>query len=129
MDMDFEKQGYVSVWVGQFESDAAFQNYITHTFDEDGNAHSPFGHDSQLEWFDHDFQDAEFFSDGISDLGATLASASYGDSFAEHVAAEIQARNLLPFNAIFLLYDCAYSAELAHDEQKLRFVGAFPYQK
>lgn len=122
----FEAEGSVSLWLGNFASAEDFENYIDFIYDDDGNCTCQFADDAGLGWFDHDFQEATFYSDGIQDT-AQLLAYSWSSSFIKEAVAAINIVGV-DANALFLLYDCAYS-QTAANNCRLHFIGTFPYKE
>jgi hypothetical protein len=124
--MNFQKPYVVSVWVGRFDSPSAFEGYVAQTYDSDGNSKCQFAEHAGLGWFDHDFQEGEFFE--RPGFVTDLQGFSYAASFLEAMSQQLAEGG--DWNSILLLYDCEYDSSRAHPSRasRLRFVGSFPYQ-
>lgn len=134
--MSFESEGTLSLWIGQFGSEDELMEYVEFVYpdvddDEDGESSCPFATDAGLEWFDHDFQEANFCEEGLSDAEEALDGHSYSSSFAATAAAAIEQVKTPRDNAVFILYDFAYDPKVARPkkEGRLRFVGTFTFDK
>ncbi|MFC0414081.1 immunity 22 family protein [Cytobacillus solani] len=76
-----EEEGFVSLWVGKFKSNNDLQNYLLITYTEDGDAiPSTFEKDFQIDYFDEDFMEAEYFDQETKNLPALLDGCSYDDA-------------------------------------------------
>jgi hypothetical protein len=79
----------VDVWVGQFPSEEAADDYFEETYadPEDGEEQpiSQFAADMGESFYDHDFVEREFHPQGISDLSKALAGHSFSSSYSENV--------------------------------------------
>jgi len=130
MIADFQKEGFVSVWLGNFENLEEFMDYTDFVFDEEGEAIGQFASHSALEWFDHDFVEANFVGSSFN-TRRCLCMHSYSASFADTVAQALERARHPEDNSLFLLYDCAYDPTLVEVSLacRLRFVGYFAYVK
>jgi hypothetical protein len=119
----------VSVWVGNFGSEAAVDAYIEEQYGDDDRPISPFAEDIGLGFYDHDFFEVNHEA-GLSARGiGAFAGHSYGESFAGTVCAVAQDAGLTEFDTTFLLYgyDHQKRAPSLPTPQRVRFVGTFPY--
>ena len=73
-----EEEGFVSLWVGKFKSNKDLQNYLLISYSEDGDAlPSTFEKDFQIDYYDEDSMEAEFFNREIRNLQTLLPCTCY----------------------------------------------------
>ncbi|NUO76044.1 MAG: hypothetical protein HOQ32_08515 [Lysobacter sp.] len=118
-----ERAGVVSLWGGRFASEDDFFAYVEKTYPDSG-ATSGFIRDSGIGYYDEDFAEGHYFTDG--DVGAAIRELSYGTTFPSS-ATEAMGR-VVGANSIYAIYDVDTS-ELKSNADKLVFVGAFTYSK
>ena len=58
-----ERAGRVSVWVGRFTDESALRSYLEVNYGDDGSS-CPFWVDTDTDWFDEDFLEADFTRTG-----------------------------------------------------------------
>jgi hypothetical protein len=113
------KDNAVSVWVGHFDSEKEFSNYIRSKYDEDGDEiPSDFMKAFEIYDLNPDFQEV-LFQENLS--GEDLRQASYAETFVDRLGD-------LSGNCAVLLYDYDY-AGIVREANKLRFLGTFNYTK
>jgi hypothetical protein len=129
--MSFDGERFVCIWVGRFLEEEELSAYVEAVCDEDGDSHCPFWSHSGVDWFDHDFQEANFLGKPPDDWHQALAKHSYADSFASRAAAALKSLAAAEDNALVLLYDCDYDPAGAPPSKAslLQYVGRFPYRK
>jgi hypothetical protein len=127
--MLYQKHGVLSIWVGEFESAADLEEYITFVYDENDESSSPFAEDSGLFWFDHDLQEAVWFERPLLQMPDILNPFSWSGSYKDAVWAALQEVDFARPNSVFILFETAYDPERAVPEPdtKLVFIGVFPY--
>ena len=112
----------VSLWTGKFKNRKEFQSYIQENFDDEGDFDSKFMNDFKIEYYDSDFQEAEYLEKQIN--LQDFENASYSKSFINKLT-NIDFRN---DNSIILVYDFEYNKAVI-DTNKIRFIGNFEYEK
>lgn len=128
--LDFAKAGTVSIWVGEFSSQAEFDSYFAETIDGDSDADAPinrFAHDIGVGFYDHDSQEAEFKGEGlpVKDL---LTGFWFADSYLESAAAVAALIGIERANAAVLLFDWNYEKSAdPTSESPLSFLGSFEF--
>lgn len=116
------KENLVSIWVGNFNSEDDFDEYIGENYDEDGDmVPSIFMNDFEMGHIDHDFQESEFFDKKLTK--DDIVDFSYAETFID----KINEANLMG-NAIILLYDFEYSGEV-QTKNNVNYIGAYDYKK
>lgn len=114
----------VSIWFGKFSSNESFQSYIEKTYDLDGNSHSKFMEEFDIQFYDEDFQDA--FLQTESDFYTELFDLSYADSFVQKIDKSIADS----YNAVICLYDFDYNNKNKDiSKLKMDYIGSFDYVK
>ncbi|GAA4338082.1 immunity 22 family protein [Flaviaesturariibacter amylovorans] len=112
----------VAIWVGNFTDEAALRSYTSLVYDDEGEATSPFAHDTGLEWYDEDFMEA-IMIDPRDPLTA-IGRASYAASFLPQL--QPLAARLAGHNACILLYDLEDPVEM-RSSAAVTFAGTFAY--
>jgi Immunity protein 22 len=125
--MSWEKEGFVSVWVGTFDNETEFENYVEEKYGQiDMMPLSKFAQESDLHWYDHDFREAFFNSDGVTHIRNLLIGSSYSESFIDAIVQKSNEIKIEEGNAVFLLFDCSY-LPIEKGKGKLRFIASAPY--
>lgn len=129
--MSLDGEGFVCIWVGRFREEGELSAYIEAVYDENGDSQCPFWSHSGVDWFDHDFQEANFLGKPPDDWHQALAKHSYAESFASGAADALKSLASADDNALVLLYDCDYDPAEAPPSKAalLQYVGRFPYHK
>jgi hypothetical protein len=123
------KEGFVSVWVGHFPSEADFDAYLAEQYGDDEKPLSAFAAESDLGWYDHDYREAYFVEGGIPEaIHPMIGGFSYGASFVDAVVAAAAKRGLREANAAVLLFDCKYHKD-TDTNKRLTWLGSFAYDK
>lgn len=118
-----ERTGVVSLWGGRFASEDDFFSYVEKTYPDSG-ATSGFIRDTGIGFYDEDFAEGNYFTDG--GVESAIRALSYGDSFP---SSAVEAMSLVPdANSIYAIYDVD-ATELRSRAEKLVFIGAFAYSK
>lgn len=125
--LNWEKEGFVSIWMGDFQSESEFNEYIEEKYGEMENNRplSPFSQDSGLGWYDHDFREAAFFGEKLRPR-KMLIGASYSTSFIDAAAEKASKKNIEEANAVFILLDCDFQPP-EKEKGKLKFIASLPY--
>ncbi|MBH8606983.1 immunity 22 family protein [Thermoactinomyces sp. CICC 10521] len=113
-----EKEGYVSLFIGNLSSFEELENYVMQSYTEDGNlVNSEFGKDFNIEYYDDDFREVEFHNEPSRDLRVILKSFSYDEKIipefigicGEHLDQEA--------NSVILLYNFDYDGNVKGSKQ------------
>jgi hypothetical protein len=126
---DWEKEGCVSIWVGDFADAEEFDNYMEESIGEDDSIATPlneFAEDIGFGFYDHDFQEAEFFEDKKS-IRELLLPFSDSESYCEEAVIAANRKNISQANAAILLFDCDYKPKTS-EKSKVKFLGSFSHQ-
>ncbi len=107
-----EKQGWVSVWLGNMKEKDSIEEYVDLTYDEDGDSiPSTFFIDFKIDMVetDEDLIEKEVYKNRSSDIRTLLDGCSYD----EFIIPQIKNIDLIKsYNAIILIYDFDYSNEI-----------------
>jgi|SRR5579883_2668281 len=130
-DGRYRAGGVVSVWVGMFPDEAAYELYFREDRDGPDQGEPPtcsFWSDLGIRWFDHDFQENGYV--GIPVPMAELLGRpwSFLDSFRGLLLARCAELGIAAANSVMFLYDCDYPAEAGSSCSHMKFVGVFPYK-
>ncbi len=121
-----EREGYVSIWLGNFPDDNALLKYASEThFDKNDNViPTPFSTDffgGKYYPFDTDFWERAVVKPS-NDLAKLVEPFSYGDTF------EVDGIKLnKTYNAVILVYDFEYEPTASINVQ-VDFIAAVPYE-
>lgn len=75
-----EKEGFVSLFVGNLSSYEELQNYVLVRYTEDGEAiPSEFERDFNIDYYNEDFREVEFYDEPSDDLRVLLKGFSYDE--------------------------------------------------
>lgn len=129
--IDFEKEGFVSIWIGNFPSRDFFDDFLKESISDDYEISEPinnFSDDIGIGFYDHDFQEADYYAEPVS-IDELLSQFSYIESFIDEVKQKSEIDGLGKANTAILLYDSDFRELDMRNSKFLIFVGAFPFQK
>ena len=116
-----EEKDILSIWLGNFESEEKFQEFISENYDDDGDVSSLFTKLFNIDYIDTDFQESLFNEMLTVD---DLLQASYAESFIDKIDVDIIKQS----NCALIIYDYNYSGEIK-SSGNLNFIGTFEYRK
>lgn len=121
----------VSVFVGEFFSQAAVDAYLLEQYEDDDQPISPFAADIGLRFYDHDFIESHHEKSLANKEVRAFASHSYGESFSLDVWQAVERLWLKQFDTVFLLYGYAHARypQAQRQPKLVYFVGTFPYRE
>ncbi len=126
--LEYERKGYVSVWLGCFPNTSTCEEYLTETYNEDGDASSHFWSDLGVGWLDHDLQEAHYEESGPVPVEQFFRRGlSYLDSFREPLLEACRKRGIQSAGAVIFVFDLVYPEQQPFPSPYLKFVGAFAY--
>jgi hypothetical protein len=125
--MGFEKDGVISVWMGDFPSEGAAEEYLREQYDSDEAPLSQFAADFDIPWYDHDFLESYHTSSGTHTIREMLSGFSYSTSYIDFVVNRADELGCHQSNTVVLLLDFAYQPGAARSTSPLLFVGTFAY--
>jgi hypothetical protein len=126
-----ESKGVASVWGGIADSDQALDDYLTFTFNEDGEAiPCQFGKDFGIDWYDEDFLEASKSDYKTRSFQELLAKHSGGPGLITKLVRLVGKQLSFDADTIVILYDFVYDGRVPLVEGgavSLRFLGTVPY--
>jgi len=125
-----QEDGLVSVWIGSAQCLDDWTRAIEVPVSEDGDfAESEFGQAFDLGYYDTDYQEAEFYPSGRSNIDLLLRGVSYDDQVIPAVE-KLDHSVTDADNCFALLYNYRYDGgktEWRGHGVRLRFVGTIRY--
>lgn len=116
-----EKQGWVSIWLGNINDEESIGAYVGLTYDEDGESvPSQFFIDFiiDMDETDEDTIEKAVYENSSSDISALLDGCSYEEIVIPKVQKSINLKK--SYNAIILIYNFEYKNEISS-------IGAFDF--
>ncbi|WP_166000872.1 immunity 22 family protein [Bacillus sp. Cs-700] len=124
-----EKQGWVSIWLGNIKNEDLIDEYVDLTYDEDGDSiPSPFFIDFNIDIdeTDEDTIEKAIYKSSHKDLCFLLEGCSYDDMIIPKIKKRV---NLLKsYNAIILIYNFYYNNEI-RSADAFDFIAAISYEE
>ncbi|CBJ40812.1 hypothethical protein (plasmid) [Ralstonia solanacearum CMR15] len=118
----------VSVWIGAFADLDDLLQYVDTRYADDDNVSNDFWRDIGLDWFDDDFREAALIE--VGDLREEISAFSYGPSFADDIARDVEASRKDGENGMIMLFDLEYSVrERGEGSGRVRFLGSYGYRR
>lgn len=130
-----EKEGYVSLWIGDVLSDEMLEEYLEVGYDDDGNGEkSAFLQDYEIELydFDEDFAERIFCDEKTEELSKLLEGCSYEEIILPKFNELFSQNENEKFNSAILLYNFEYKGNVKMYEQencKFEFIGLVQYEE
>ncbi len=126
-----EKEGFVSLWLGNVKTDAELERLLAITYSDDGDfVPSEFARHFEIVRYDDDVREAEFYEESSNDLGSLLEGFSYDDKIIPEFLSLLQNEPLDEFNTVILLYNFKYTGkidEVTIESNHLKFIGSVEY--
>jgi hypothetical protein len=123
-----EKEGVVSLFIGNSNSYEELQNYICVRYTEDGDAiPSEFEKDFNIDYYNEDFREVEFYDESSDDLRVNLEGFSYDEEIIPKFIEICGERLNQEVNSVILLYDFQYHGHVNGTNQ-FRFLGTVQYK-
>jgi hypothetical protein len=95
----------VDLWVGNFPSKSAFEDYLHETYgDDDSTPISKFAADMGANYYDHDFLEEAYHEEPPNDLGSLLEGHSFARSYAPQTLDAFRLLAPGTVNAVILLW-------------------------
>ncbi|MCP1161275.1 immunity 22 family protein [Bacillus infantis] len=124
-----EQEGYVSLWVGEFKSDKDLQNYLSISYNQDGDAiPSKFEKDFNIDYYDEDFREAEYFDREQNKLPILLEGCSYDNIVIPNFVETHGEILSYIVNSIILLYNFQYSEKAHKHVSHVKYIGNVKYK-
>ncbi|MFJ7849329.1 immunity 22 family protein [Peribacillus sp. NPDC097206] len=109
-----EKQGWVSIWLGNINDEDPIGEYVDLTYDEDGESvPSQFFIDFNIDMdeTDEDTIEKAVYKNSSSDISALLDGCSYEEIVIPKIQKSINLKK--SYNAIILIYNFEYNNEIS----------------
>ncbi|WP_342436462.1 immunity 22 family protein [Paenibacillus sp. FSL L8-0436] len=127
-----EKEGAVSLWVGNVQSSEELDRLLTVSYTDEGYfIPSIFAKHFGIRRYDDAVREAEYYEEASNNLNQLLEGFSYDDEIVLRFTALLQEGLTDDFNAVVLLYNFMYTEELLEatlQSNYFRFLGAVEYQ-
>ncbi|RAS76917.1 immunity 22 family protein [Priestia endophytica] len=117
-----EKQGIVSIWLGNLNGERDLEEYVALKYNEDGDSiPSPFFRDFHINQYETDeaFFEVEWLGENSKDIAKLLEGVSYEEVIIPKVKKYSELNKT--YNSIILIYNFAYSGEV-HSSGKFNFI-------
>ncbi|PZD93019.1 hypothetical protein DNH61_24845 [Paenibacillus sambharensis] len=127
-----EKEGFVSLWVGNVQSFEELNRLLTVSYSDEGDfAPSIFAKHFEIRRYDDAVREAEYYEEASNDLSQLLEGFSYDEEIIPKFIAIEQEGLPNESNAVVLLYNFQYAGAVSEStilSNYLRFVGAVKYR-
>ena len=128
-----EKEGVVSIWLGESDSIKDFQQYVQVYYSEEGNfINSKFEKDFDIECFDEDLREMNHLEQSSKSFSLILSNHSFCESIISNYILKFNDTLDIEYNCIILIYDFDYKGfikEVSHSKMFIKFIGAIDYSK
>ncbi len=123
-----EKEGFVSLFIGNSKSYNDLQNYILNSYTEDGDLlSSEFEKDFNIDYYNEDFREVEFYDEPSNDLRVLLEGFSYDEEIIPKFIELCGERLNQEANSVILLYNFQYNGNV-NEKNQFRFLGTVQYK-
>ncbi|WP_339210801.1 immunity 22 family protein [Aeribacillus sp. FSL K6-8210] len=123
-----EKEGFVSLFIGNSKSYKDLQNYILNSYTEDGDLlPSEFEKDFNIDYYNEDFREVEFYDEPSNDLRVLLEGFSYDEEILPKFIELCGERLNQEANSVILLYNFQYNGNV-NEKNQFRFLGTVQYK-
>lgn len=123
-----EKEGFVSLFIGNSKSYKDLQNYILNSYTEDGDLlPSEFEKDFNIDYYNEDFREVEFYDEPSDDLRVLLEGFSYDEEIIPKFIELCGERLNQEVNSVILLYNFQYNGHV-NEKNQFRFLGTVQYK-
>jgi len=109
-----EKQGWVSIWLGNINDEDSIGEYVDLTYDEDGESvPSQFFIDFNIDMdeIDEDTIEKAVYKNSSSDISSLLDGCSYEEIVIPKIQKSINLKK--SYNAVILIYNFEYNNEIS----------------
>ncbi len=128
----YDRDDYISVWVGKCNTDKQFYGYIRGNYDEDGNFSSGLASDFGIMFYDEDFSMVNFCDAPTSDL-TVLLDTGVPDYVIEHFTEKYGQNLTKEYNFCVMFYDLDYKygavKTVNQDFGEVLYLGSMPASK
>lgn len=117
------KEKKASLWLGYFENEDDFRNYMKVSYDEDGNyIPSKFQENYGIKKYDLDTSEIDWISDKCIDVESLLAGFSNDFEIVPQFKKMLEYKNVEKYNSIVVLYNFEY-INCNRKNEKLEYIG------
>ncbi|KML38985.1 MULTISPECIES: immunity 22 family protein [Cytobacillus] len=123
-----EKQGWVSIWLGNINDEDSIGEYVDLTYDDDGESvPSQFFIDFNIDMdeTDEDTIEKAVYKNSSSDISALLDGCSYEEIVIPKIQKSINLKK--SYNAVILIYNFEYKNEIS-STGAFDFIAATNYE-
>ncbi|EFV74505.1 hypothetical protein HMPREF1013_05278 [Bacillus sp. 2_A_57_CT2] len=123
-----EKQGWVSIWLGNIKEEDSIEKYVDLTYDEEGESvPSKFFIDFNIDMdeTDEDTIEKVVYKNSSSDISTLLDGCSYEEIIIPKIKKSIDLKN--SYNAVILIYNFEYNNEITSTDA-FDFIAATNYE-
>jgi hypothetical protein len=123
-----EKQGWVSIWLGNINDEDSIGEYVDLTYDEDGESvPSPFFIEFNIDMdeTDEDTIEKAVYKNNSSDISSLLDGCSYEEIVIPKIQKSINLKK--SYNAVILIYNFEYNNEISSSDA-FDFIAATKYE-
>lgn len=123
-----EKQGWVSIWLGNINDEDSIGEYVDLTYDDDGESvPSQFFLDFNIDMdeTDEDTIEKAVYKNSSSDISALLDGCSYEEIVIPKIQKSINLKK--SYNAVILIYNFEYKNEIS-STGAFDFIAATNYE-
>ncbi|MCL2915148.1 immunity 22 family protein [Shewanella corallii] len=128
---NFEKKGYVSIWVSKVTLDEIPEDYFEERYGEEYEdiSLSQWCENFGFGYYDHDQIEDNGVAKGSDSLDRILGECSFSKSFVDHAVSMGRKRGLDSVSWVRCLYDWSYSTSVTgiNDDPYMAFLGFFEY--
>ena len=129
LDGHYEAEDRVSVWIGTFPSEEAFNDHLKEDYsatDEDDFPKCRFWEALGIRWHDHDFQETIFRPDPVA-IEDLVANMSWVDSYKTELLKRCNELGISKANTAIVICEYDYPLAAGFSSPNLTFVGSFRY--
>lgn len=123
-----DKMGMVSLWLGNFNSEESFRDFMEVKYTDDGDSiPSKFKENFKIEYYDIDFSEVDFIEERTNDLQVLLEGFSNDYEIIPKLKEKYDAQM---YNSIVLLYNFEYNSSVKNykdDTNSLDYIGCVNY--
>lgn len=125
-------EGYISIWVCNFNRMEDLQDYIKVTYNQGGDTiPSEFRNDYKIDYYDEDFLEVDCYDQKTNNLNELFAEFSYDDKIIAQLKELFGDCLEHSFNAVILLYNYSYKKnikEIVRGANKLKYLTSVMYK-
>lgn len=127
-----EKLNKVSLWLGIFELEKDFRNFVKKEYDEDGNSiPSSFQKSYDIVRYDVDTAEMDWITESCTSLKQLLNGFSSDIQIISQVKDFIPEKNISKYNSIILLYNYEYNTngkrKVKTENGEMEFIASVNY--